>query len=206
MKINLLEAHQGNLYHWVQLKYLRDIIDKNFLPAEWKHYIPYSNTELVGRSFSRNPRFDFAPHERLLLVFDYNKLSENNRILPVDADRALIHGFMNIKKNKGISTSDPKDIEFFNPPKREPPAYGSRDTQEDYQEEFVINDINRISAKLNYVVQAIPTNEFDFLFEEDIEDFRIWCIANKIKYNNLGKSGLASTKDLAKHHRRSSKI
>jgi len=85
LKESINESREADLYHWMHYNRLDIVLQENKLSGVWEHELPYTNKQLKGTSMSRNPYFYLGRPVRL--VFDQEKLSQTNKIIPLDAER-----------------------------------------------------------------------------------------------------------------------
>jgi len=143
MKIQeFTEARMAPLYHWMDARKAQAVIQVDAMPARHVHRLPWTDEETKGTSMSRNERFEFGFNKPWRFVFDEGRLSQTNKIVPVDAQ--AVHRYT---YSKGDPTRDPTgDLAFKDIDIQDRVAGRARGKQ--FAEEFVLGDIAPLSRYL----------------------------------------------------------
>ena len=129
----LLEAREADLYHSMSLQKAANVLHNDIMPAAWAHYVPGLG-KIRGNSFTRNQNLRFG-YRNVILTIDQSKLSNSNKIIPLDAQNVYHQEFNDAQRSVG-------------PPSSLRGYPGSNDrgmsANAQHQEEFVVGDIKNL--------------------------------------------------------------
>lgn len=188
----LLESRTGFLYHSIHQSKLQKLVDQDLLEAVWDHNIPGKGI-VRGISFTRNKRFLYS--DRSFLVFDAAKLSANNKITPVDAERIFSHTAFNTpisyRNAVGADVSSVSTRKMYK---------GKTPYEQPQDEEFIVGDIKNVSKKL---VEIVVYDELQ-ASEHGRYNIREYCDKYGVKMRDLSKkyrkSGLSDRREFHSKH------
>jgi hypothetical protein len=143
----IIEGREGYLYHGMELDKAINVFKNDMIPAMWEHNIPGIG-RIKGNSFTRNKllRWGFVK-----LTVDQQKLAQNNKIIPLDADYVHLQKFN--KSEKPI----PWNAKISDRNQISPHTWFKKTPEEFLQEEFVIGDIKNLHIKLVQIELRLDT-------------------------------------------------
>lgn len=141
------EGREGYLYHGMELDKAINVFKNDMMPAQWEHNIPGIG-RVKGNSFTRNKllRWGFVK-----LTVDQQKLAQNNKIIPLDADYVHLQRFN--KSEKSI----PWNAKISDRSQISPHTWFKKTPEEFLQEEFVIGDIKNLHTKIVKIELRLDT-------------------------------------------------
>lgn len=170
----LLESKSSDLYTWVSKDKIKDIVNNNIIYGKFKHNI--NGKELLGNSLSRNKSLQI-PIYYIRLTLDQEKLTNNYKIIPLDAE--IIHRKIDLKdKDKFNKNRDrnPKKTNFFG----DQPIRKDFD-KDRFDEEFVVGDIKNISNYIKEILIIKPNWQAEELDNSLLSNLINYCKKHNIK-------------------------
>lgn len=174
----LKEQARSHLYHNTSLEKLDTILRTNTLPATWAHVLP-DGSKKTGSSLTRNPqlgrRIWTTPFGPVQLVLNQDKLQQNYKLIPLDAENALQ------KQVDPSRLDDPRWQKRYN-------DRLLRAREQPFAEEFVVGDVKPLSK---YLEKIIWIQEYDpqwnKKYEQDLRLIRQYARQHEIPFIDVNK-------------------
>jgi hypothetical protein len=164
----LNEGREAPLYHGMQTQKAMFVLSNDILPAGWEHDIPGIG-RVKGNSLSRNKLLKYG---YVILTFDQQKLSQTNKIVPVDGE--YVHRVTTKLPTNVKSARDRNQIDMYGQ-KKEP--------KHALSEEFVIGDIKPLHKYLLNISIAEPDFGNEVLNKNKLSQITKICQTYCSKWN-----------------------
>lgn len=174
----LTEDSRSYLYTNVNRDKLDTVLRTNILPATWTHILP-SGERKAGTSLSRNPRLGrrmwSTPFGPVQLVLNQDKLRNNYRLVPLDAEYAVQ------KQIEPERLNDPRWRKRYN-------DRMMRAGEQPFAEEFVIGDVKPLSRYLEKIVWVQEYEPgYNRKYDDDLRMLRRYAKEHGIKFVDVNK-------------------